>query len=474
MTQNLAAHNDGGSPRPLLLAQLSGFVETRLGLYFPAERLGDLERGIRTAASEFGFDSIDPCIDWLLSTTWSRDQIETLASHLTVGETYFFRDARIFEILESQLLPKLLGVRRERERNLRIWSAGCATGEEPYSLGMVLSRFFPELAGWNTTILATDIAPESLRKAREGIYGEWAFRGTPSWVREKYFTRRERSFQIDPALKRLVTFSPLNLVQDPYPAIINNTSGMDIIFCRNVLMYFSRERAARVIHDLARCLVDGGWLVISPVEAPGPDLTPLLAPVHFPGAILYRKGTRPAPPHPGLVTLPEPEILRKKNAVVRKTNSPARRRARDQALPPPQPPPDHTGQGPEQVRHLAGQGRLSDALSLCEEEILADKLNSSLHYLHATILQEMGRTTEAAAALRRAIYIDQDFVVGHFALGHLLQRQGKTRKAGKHFAKACTLLGSYRDEDVLPEAEGLRPARMIELINMLRTDREGR
>lgn len=452
---------------PSLLTKVSRFVEARMGLHFPEERLKDLERGLRSAAKEFGFDTMESFSEWLLSSSLSRGQIETLASHLTVGETYFFRDARTFEILEAQLLPEIINSRRDREQNLRIWSAGCSTGEEPYSIAIVLSRSFPGLANRNSTILATDIAPSSLKKAREGIYGEWAFRGTPQWVREKYFTRGQRDFQIDPAIKRLVTFSCLNLAEDPYPAIINSTNAMDIIFCRNVLMYFSRERAAEVIHDLSRCLVDGGWLVISPVEAPGPDLTPLLYPVHFPGAVLYRRGTKPESDIPLSIATPQPRAPKQKTVVAARARYPLRVKHREKVPLPRKHPASDPGAGADQVRQLAGRGRLFDALTLCEEAILADKLNPSLHYLQSTIQQEMGRLAEAAASLQRAIYIDQDFAIAHFALGHLLQRQGRPREAGKHFAKACALLKSYGPEDVLPEAEGLSPARVIELINAM-------
>ncbi|MDE2258962.1 MAG: protein-glutamate O-methyltransferase CheR, partial [Betaproteobacteria bacterium] len=223
-----------------LLSQLSDFLESHIGLHFPKERWRDLERGIAAASRESGHLQTETFVDWLLSAPLTRTQIEGLASHLTVGETYFFREKRSLEIFEEQILPELVRARGETERHLRIWSAGCCTGEEPYSIAMLLDRLIPDLKKWNVTILATDINPQFLRKAVLGVYGEWSFRNMPSWLKEQYFKRRENGrFEIQPRIRKMVTFSYLNLAEDAYPSLVNNTNAMDVIFCRNVLMYFS-------------------------------------------------------------------------------------------------------------------------------------------------------------------------------------------------------------------------------------------
>lgn len=469
MMPNLTSHNAGVTRLPpLLLAKLSEFIETRTGLHFPPARLKDLERGICSAAGEFGFNTVESCAEWLLSSAVSHSQIETLASHLTVGETYFFRDKKVFEILETHIFPEIIKARRGREQNLRIWSAGCSTGEEPYSLGILLARILPDLKDWNITILATDIAPLAIKKAAEGKYSEWSFRDTPRWVIEGYFKKIQQNFEIAPHIKRLVTFFYHNLGEDPYPAIINNTNAMDIIFCRNVMMYFARDRATAVINNLSRCLVDGGWLVISPIEAPHTGLPPLLQPIHFQGAMLYRKGGQPRDDIVHPITMPETPKTKQKIAVVVKTKYAAKVQHQDKIAPTES---EHTssdiGTISNQARLLADQGKLTDALVVCAEAIQSDKLNPSLHYLQATILQELSRTGDAAASLKRALYIDQEFVIAHFALGHLLQHQGKEREAGKHLDKACSLLKAYGHEDILPEAEGISAGRLIEMIHSM-------
>src|SRR5690606_353563 len=118
-------------------------------------------------------------------------RIEILARHLTIGETYFFRDQRHLEVLEEYVFPKLLRSCLADQRPLRIWSAGCCTGEEPYSIAMLLDRIIPQGGQWNATILASDINRSFLQKAAEGVYGEWSFRDTPAWARKQYFKRRK-------------------------------------------------------------------------------------------------------------------------------------------------------------------------------------------------------------------------------------------------------------------------------------------
>jgi chemotaxis protein methyltransferase CheR len=461
--------------QPHLLARLNGFVETRMGLHFPPTRLSELERGICAAAVEFGFSHAEACIEWLLTAALSHSQIQTLADHLTIGETYFFRDKKVFEILETRVLPEIINSRRGGEQNLRIWNAACSSGEEPYSVAILLARMLPDLQDWNISILATDIAPLALQKASAGVYREWSFRDTPQWVKDRYFKRVDRQFEVVPHIKRMVRFSCLNLAEDPYPAIVNATNAMDIIFCRNVLMYFSRDRADTVLENLSRCLVDGGWLVVSPVDAPGPVFPSLLRPVRFPGAMLFQKGPRPENDDRRSTMIPEQAKAVRKTVVAGtagKTIDAARPRRPVVVPKAPEQSADETGEMAKLARQLADRGRLADALAQCEEAMKYDKLNPTLPYLQATILQEMGRADEAAAALQRALYIDQEFVIAHFALGHLLQRQGRYPEAGKHLKKALALLNAYENGDIPPEAEGMSAGRLIELINAMQ-DSEG-
>ena len=174
-----------------------------MGLYFPEARWGDLERGIVSSARELGFADIEAFSKWLRSTPLTKNHVEILANHLTVGETYFFREKESFQVLEEHVFSELIRTRHENEKRLRIWSAGCSTGEEPYSIAILLSRLIPDLKDWNITITATDINLRSLKKASEGLYSEWSFRSAPSWIKESYFKRIENGhYEIIPLSRK--------------------------------------------------------------------------------------------------------------------------------------------------------------------------------------------------------------------------------------------------------------------------------
>src|SRR5882757_6175269 len=272
-----------------LWRRLSEFIAQHTGLHFPPERRSDLQRGLTAAATEFGFADSARCADWLLSASLTRQQLHTLASHLTIGETYFFRERKTFDALAQRILPELICRRRGREQRLRLWSAACSTGEEPYSLAILVQQLLPDWRDWHVTILATDINPRFLQKAAAGVYGEWSFRESPSWFKERYFTRtQDGRFAVEPHLRNCVSFAPMNLAQDCFPSLATDTNAMDVIFCRNVLMYFTPAHARKVVENLRSALTDDGWLAVSPTECSQALFSRFVA-VNFPDSIMYRK-----------------------------------------------------------------------------------------------------------------------------------------------------------------------------------------
>lgn len=465
-----------------LLSSLSEFVATRTGLSFPPERWADLERGIAAAAPDFDFPDGESCARWLLTAPLTRRMNEVLASHLSVGETYFFRDGRSLEILVEQVLPQLLLARRQKRR-LRIWSAGCCTGEEAYTIAILLDRLIPDLGEWNVTILATDFNPKFLRKAAQGVYGDWSFRDTPGWLRERYFNKRpDGGFEVHSRIRKMVTFSYLNFADDVYPSLSNNTSAMDLIFCRNVLMYFTAQRAREVIGNFHRALVDGGWLIVSPAEASN-SLLSSFDPVEFRGVMIYRKSAdtelgvhisgyrvpRPLPeisqPLPEAVVSLVPGV---QTAVATTVDATADLQA-EPAAPAIQVIPAGQHELPSRLaREHANQGRLDEALQWCQRAIATDKLNPAHHYLLATILQEQGRYDDAIQSLSRVLYLDPDFVLAHFALGNLYQAQGCYRQAQRHLENVLLLSSLYPPDEALPESDGLTAGRLTEIVTSLR------
>jgi chemotaxis protein methyltransferase CheR len=469
-----------------LLDRLRELLAEEMGLHFPPERYRSLESAMRLAARELGHPDVESCIHSIVASPLGRGEVEILASHLTVGETYFFRDKEALVALETELLPGLLRSRAQGERRLRIWSAGCCTGEEAYSIAIVLARAMPDLRHWNVSILASDINPRFLRKASAGVYGEWSFRNVPAAIRNTFFARTpEGRLQLVERIRSMVTFTYLNLAEDVYPAVENGTNAMDFIFCRNVLMYFEPGRSRAALEKLGRCLVPDGWLFVNPVEI-SRLAVPQLEAVKIAGAFAYRKkdaSARPMPSFPAApfwppideAGAPSPANLGEAAKPADHEPTPYERAAISYAL----------GRYAEVVERLesalarhpddaeamallarayANQGRLAEALAWCAKAVAADKLDARWHFLLATVLQEQGMAEQCEAALNRALYLDENCALAHFALGNLSRGQGRREESLRHFRNALSVLAAYRDDEVLPESEGLSAGRLAEII----------
>ena len=205
------------------LFRLSRAVEHHLGLYFPQSRWKDLIRALKRASPSLGFDEPESCLEWLVGSPGREDRVESLGEYLTIGETHFFRDRKLFQTMEERIIPELTAQRRNTGTTLRIWAAGCATGEEPYSVALTLKRVLRDLGNWNVTILATDLNRRFLKKAKQGLYTQWSFRSVPPGIQENYFIRKGDEYRILEAIRRMVKFEHLNLAKDSFPSVTNDT-----------------------------------------------------------------------------------------------------------------------------------------------------------------------------------------------------------------------------------------------------------
>lgn len=183
-----------------------------------------------------------------------------LTALLTTGESYFFRNKEQMALLRNRILPELLALRQER-RQLRIWSAGCSSGEEPYSLALLLQELLPVQNDWQILVLGTDINEKALAKAREGVYSQWSFRMVDTQVQKQYFSPQRDGWKILESVRSKVTFSRCNLVEDTFPSWMSELREMDLILCRNVFIYFDQKTVARVAEKFAGTLNQGGYLL---------------------------------------------------------------------------------------------------------------------------------------------------------------------------------------------------------------------
>jgi chemotaxis protein methyltransferase CheR len=184
--------------------------------------------------------------------------------HLAIGETYFFRDRRQFDVLRHQILPSLLEARRRKGRySLNVWSVGCASGEELYSIAILLHELLPahELKRWSLRLVGTDLNKQAIKQARLGIYRPWSFRQTESTLPHQYFTATDQGLQIKAFLREMVSFRLGNVLQIP------PLPECDLVLCRNVLLYFEDQRAVEAEARMREVLAPDGWLMLGPAEA---------------------------------------------------------------------------------------------------------------------------------------------------------------------------------------------------------------
>jgi chemotaxis protein methyltransferase CheR len=230
-----------------------------------------------------------------LTTRANREaELRSLLNEITIGETYMFRSPPQLAALRTVILPELLKSKNAMGfKRLRLWSAGCSTGEEPYTLAMfLLEESANLLAGWTFDILATDLNDNSLTVAKAGIYGEYSLRSTSELMRKKYFKPHdEKRLQASDQLKSLIRFERVNLSDDSKMIFLK---GLDLIFCCNVLIYFDLNSKRRVMQHFHSNLLSGGYLFLGHAESLY-QVDDRFRLVHFPGAIGYWK----APPNCG-------------------------------------------------------------------------------------------------------------------------------------------------------------------------------
>jgi chemotaxis protein methyltransferase CheR len=488
-----------------VLARVSELVSERAGLAFSGARQADLARGIEHAARELQFPTADAYARRLLDEAnlpgpMALLSLETLVSHVVVGETYFFREPASLEALRTHVLPELVRARYalvRGSRRLRIWSAGCGTGEEAYTLAMLLELAVPDLEAWDVTLLATDINVQALRIAEAAAYGEWSFRGVAPEIRRRFFQRRtDGLLEVIPRVRRRVEFACLNLAQDHYPSPANNTSAMDIIVCRNVLMYFEPARAKQAIGRFEQALCEGGWLALSAVEQAqklsqyGSDREAgetRLGEVRLDECVLYRKAAAGAASRAATPAAP-PRLRRARKALAGASGRESRaghaiacaddsyeaamaayRRgeyahAETVAA-------VRLARHPREAKTIAllarlhaDRGQLDAALEWSKRALALDKLDPIAHYVRARILAELGRHSEAADALRRAIFIDHDFALAHYALGMLARTEGHAARARRHLQNAHAILARKNAPDEVTEAEGITAGQLARII----------
>jgi chemotaxis protein methyltransferase CheR len=447
-----------------------GLLARRLGLSLQGVSSAALAAVLTRRVTEAG----GPCAVYLseLATRPSPAEIGMLAEELTVPETYFYRHVEQFRALAEVVLPQRLAA-SEHQRRLRILSAGCASGEEAYTIGIVVRETVP--AGWDVRILGVDANPAMIHRAEQARFSRWALRATPTDLQQRWFSGHGDAIRLDDAARQPVRFVAYNLV-DPAPRVWPPDS-YDVVFCRNMLMYLTPEAASAVMARIVRSLVPGGFLFLGPAEVaygrsnglevrhshdtfyfqrPPPATLPATAakPTGWVDAIggaarRVRTLTQPSPGGPARgAVVPAPdaatdwdlalELLRDEQfaaalevaeGLAARSPNPAARTLR--------------------AILLIHGGDLDRGETACHRLIEDDALDSGAHYLLALCREARGDTAAAAGSYRTATYLDPGFAVARLRLGLVARQQGHGEAARRELGHALTLLAHEDQERLL-------------------------
>lgn len=481
------------------LKQLSTKIEEIMGLSFPFKKWSDLEKAMSRIQVSFEHETLKDCAEWFLESKLDKESIKKIAAHLTIGETYFFRDPQQFKLLRMKLIPEILQHKESGERHLRFWSAGCASGEEAYSMAIIAEQLQFTQRDVHISILGTDINVESLRKAEKAIYREWSFRGMPSEIKRYYFAPLDdQHYQVVPKIRRRVKFEFLNLAEKTYPTLQSETNAIDILMCRNVLMYFTREQQKNIVQRFHNALSDNGVLFVSPCEV-DEELFQQFQMVVEPNVIYFRKSPVQATAQP-IHTFDHTTFSSSPATISSKDISYQSTLQKETVYPT-----DHAtsgndfswrmvsklieegqsqdalhilGQLPVQEQNtaqallyraqaLANQGELQHALSSIEESVKVNKIDPKAHYIHAMILIELERYSEAKDALQRTLFLDHDMILPYMNLGNIAKQVGEKALAIKQYKTALTLLEKLDPDHQIEGTQGLTAEQLMEMIRSM-------
>lgn len=460
---------------------IAHLLGARAGLTFRPSQRSSIEQGISRAMIDEGVSDFVAYLSRLKTDTQALDN---LLAKTTVGETYFFRDPGQFRIVSERILPDICQ-RSDQGHTIHLWSAACASGEEPYSLAMLLHR--KGLLS-RSSILGTDISRDSLNVAQGATYRDWSLRGQGKALAAPYMTQIGDRFAVKPEIRESVRFEYLNLAMDNYPSTATGTRGVDLILCRNVMIYFDRETIESVAKRFYRCLVPGGWLVTASSDPPIHQ-TGLFDVISTDYGMVFRKGESVSEK---TFVMPPMETFDSREFASLESSLPA----------------DSTNSTPVSVHTEAGSivrlaeakaamdaGEYEQSAAIAAELTLLDEaavihvkalanldvrraeracaavtqkqpLSKELHYLHAVLLMDLNRHSDAAAALNRVLYLDRTLALAHFSLATALRATGHLADARRELLIAQASCTSVRPTELVPLGEDQRVGDLLAIINL--------
>ncbi len=439
-------------------ARFRDYIAEQSGLYLDESKMDSLRISLLARATLHDFASYLEYLDLLRR---SPDELNELLSLITNNETSFFRYPGQFAALKI-VLPEIMQRKATTDRRIRIWSAGCSTGEEPYSIGMTVLDYLGDDLTWMVEVLGSDVSKRALAFCESGIYDTRAVKAVDDRLAEKYLEQEaDGKWRVGPALRRCVSFGYHNLIKEPYPLAV--MANWDIIFCRNVTIYFKLQSTKRVIHNFYRSLNPGGYLFVGHSETLR-TINDEFKSVEVGDVFLYRKEPEPEPEpqpvveesHPGATesageAAPEhPDVAatdetRATVATLFDTASEHFKFGRfDDALPLLEQAKDEQPDNGD-VRLVlayvyANKGDYDGAKRECGAALELQPLSARGHYFMGVICEKEAAFDVAEEEFKKTLYIDPDFALAHLNLANIYRAQGNSDLARRSYHNAIDLL----------------------------------
>ena len=443
-----------------LFDELAQLAARQIGLRIPDDAHDRFVGMLRERAAHLGYALLND-YQIFLAGGQATEEWEELARIFTCGETFFFRDHGQIDLLRLRLLPELIAQHRN-DKTLRLWSAGCASGEEVYSLAMLVDMLLPKRDGWNILILGTDIDSAALARAQRGRYGQWSFRMVPAELQQRYFHLEGKEWVLDERIRRMVTFRVANLVGEPFPDSAER-HDMDLILCRNVFIYFNPAAVYAVAAKFAATLREGAYLLTAHTELIGHPVRELQSRLFVEG-VVYQRNTSNADfgLHPQgvgrAVPVAEATTATLRNAELKTDTKPVSSfdtphsalRIPQSPLPIPQ---SSLEMLLKEARAHADRGEFDLAEQICHKALAVNPLAAAPYFLLAQLAQIKGDFNLAKECLNKAIYLDLRFVAAYLELAALCERTDDMSRAQTLRRAALGIVRSMPNSEMIEQYE---------------------
>lgn len=266
---------------------LRDFIYEQCGIYIADNRKYLLENRLANRLKKLSLKNFSEYFYYLQYDSGRAAELNKLFEVITTNETSFYRNPPQLKVFQENILSAVIREQRDNgNKSLRIWSAGCSTGEEPYTLAMIILEVLgSEASAWDIVISANDLSERVLQSARRGIYSDYSLRTTPPEIIKRYFNKVDDGFEVKDQVRKMVSFGQINLKDKNQ---LKAVSRSEIVFCRNVIIYFDDEMKKQVISAFYDNLKPGGYLIIGHSESLH-NISRAFKPIHYPGAIIYQK-----------------------------------------------------------------------------------------------------------------------------------------------------------------------------------------